>query len=96
MIKIKITRRWKRQGQSKTSRAQIGIGTLRCYDASWSEGVPSWVSEVIIGGFVRRGSIRRSEEKARQDAEKLAIELLRDIRDGTRELMDKFGIGEDD
>lgn len=96
MIKIRITRKWKRQGQSKNSMAQITIGKLWCYDAAWSEGIPSWRGEVSISGFIRRGGIRRSEAKAQQDAEKLAIELLLDIGDATKELMIQFDIGEDD
>ena len=99
MIKIKMIQKWKRSKYSKNSTAIINVGTLRCIDISWSENVPSWVSKVTIGGFIRCGSIRRSETKARQDAEKLAVDLLRDIRDirdGTKELMDKSGMGEDD
>ncbi len=96
MIKIKITRRWKKPIQSRNSFAMINIGMLWCMDAHWSEGVPSWIGQARIGQFTRTGNIRRSEARAREDAEKLAIDLLRDIRDGTKELMDKCGMGEDD
>lgn len=96
MIKIKITRRWKNLIGSRNSFALTCVGTLWCIDAHWSEGVPSWWGEARIYNFTRRGGIRRSETRAREDAEKLAVDLLRDIRDGTKEFMDKCGMGEDD
>lgn len=51
---------------------------------------------VSINGFERYGKIRRSKKLAMQDAEKLAVELLVDIRDGVKELMKKHGIEDDE
>ncbi len=37
--------------------------------------------------------MRKSISKARQDAQSIAISLLRDIRDGAKEILDFHGIG---
>lgn len=44
----------------------------------------------------RHGPIRKLMEAAKQDAQRLAVELLQDIRDGTKSLMDYYEMGEDD
>lgn len=96
-MKINITKKWKRFLYSTTSIAIINGGELRCSNVSWlSMYTPSWQGDVRIGCFKINGPIRRSEQKAQQDAEQLAIELLRDIRDGAKELVRKCGMGEDD
>lgn len=96
-MKVKLTRKWKKLTASKTSVAGTDIGTLWCNDISWcSMYSPSWQGRAVIGSYQRVGPTRRSEVKARMDAEKLITELLRDIRDGSRELMNKCGMGEDD
>jgi len=58
-----------------------------------------WVGYAFLDHFatsVRIGPIRRSVRAARRDAERLAIELLCDIRDGTKALLTSHGIGESD
>ena len=41
------------------------------------------------------GPTRKSVAAARRDAERLAVELLLDIRDGTKLLMAKYGVDDD-
>lgn len=70
-----------------------------------SEALPSsvwganrWIGEAMIapyGNLRRTGPIRKSAAAARRDAEKLAVELLLDIREAARALMVRHGISED-
>lgn len=97
-MKLKLTRRWKNRFRSQTSVAYAkGIG-LRCEFLHWDSVTTNyWVgSAEIIHGYLKYGLRRRSVKKARQDAERIAIELLRDVRDGAKELMEFHGMGEKD
>lgn len=56
-----------------------------------------WVGIAMINYVHQKvGPVRKSIKAARRDAERLAVELLRDIRDGTKVLMEQYGMGEDD
>jgi len=60
--------------------------------------VSYWVGEAHIGcgatqaAISRTGPVRRSIISARRDAERLAVELLFDIRDGVNDLLKRHGI----
>lgn len=104
---MKLTKEWTQNPPNSkypdTSLAYFGYITLKCeriggYLCRWTSSV-STTGECQENGFSmcsRTGPIRKSQGKARQDAQRLAIELLRDIRDGTKALMDYYSMGEDD
>ena len=101
-MKIKLTKNWKQQKHSVwelpayQSKAMFGIIRLSCRMVSLPWLYKEWVGQASLGDFKRNGPVRGSEQKAKQDAERCAIELLRDIRDGTKMLMDKYGMEEED
>ena len=96
-MKIRLTRRWKLLPLSSGSDARCDGIYLRCdpvLPVLWDR--TGWIATASMGGIKRTGPIRRSITLTRQDAEKLAVELLRDIRDGAKAIMDQYGMGEDD
>lgn len=99
MVKLKLTKRWKRFGIAgrfvdQPSRAMCGHIRLLCQPILWGDN--EWCGSASLGDEKRSGCIRRSVERAKQDAERLAVELLRDIRDGAKQLLEQYGMGEDD
>ena len=92
-MKIELTKRWKRKPYSNSSTATWKGIYLLCYHCV---GLPDkWVGYVSIGSIHRlTGSNRKSVAAARRDAERLAMELLLDIRDGTKALMAEYGVGD--
>lgn len=93
-MKIKLTEPWARFVHSKSSYAIAGTMHLYCSSVIQST---LWQGSVSISGFTsRQRSYRKSEARAKQDAQELAVELLRDIRDGTKMLMERYDMGEDD
>lgn len=104
-MKTKLTEKWRHNMFHHG--AMFGHIFLQCMKVSnWGNGHERktcrprelWVGVATLGGIHERklGPNRRSIRAARQDAERLAIELLRDIRDGTKWLMDQYEMGEDD
>lgn len=108
MKKIKLTKNWKKLIHSRASDAHWGVIYLRCQPTlvcgtrstqryNRGKGCDLWAGSAGIAGLgVRTGGIRKSEDKAKQDAIELAVELLRDIRDGTEALMKYYQMGEND
>jgi len=99
MVRLKLTKRWKRFGiaarrPEQPSSAMCGQIRLLCQPVLW--GINEWCGSASLGGEKRSGCVRRSVERAKQDAERLAVELLRDFRDGVKEMLKQHGIGEDD
>lgn len=92
-MKIKLTKRWKQQPNSLTSIAWCRNIKLQCKYEHW---LSSFHSIVSLMDIERTGLTRKSAKAAQQDAERLAVELLLDIRDGTKALMEQHGISEDD
>ncbi len=99
-MKLKLTRRWKNCLRSKTSLAFTEGVALKCeflYQDSKNVVTNYWVgSASMVRGYPKYSPRRKSVEKARQDAENIAIELLQDVRKGARELMEFHGMGEGD
>lgn len=80
---------WKNYIHSKSSYNFIGQIFLSCYCYPKSLiGRLTWVGMVSLGSIHSlEGPRRRSVELAQRDAEKLAEQLLLDIRDGVKQLM---------
>jgi len=80
-----------------TTNRQVFIGTASLHPVERPLGEKP---RIIIqrGGVSCKliGPSRKSVAKARRDAEKLAIELLLNIRDGTDSLIKQYGIIKDD
>ncbi len=99
-MQIKLTQRWKRNTRSLSSTAKCGPMDLECYcPVHLTRGKRTWTAWVCMStssGPQRSGEPRTTEKAARQDAERLVVELLRDIRDSTRVLMDYFDVREND
>lgn len=102
-MKIKLTKKWKQlfspiPNLGKSSDAVWNYIYLRCLRRPYCGGIrDEWVGMATLGTInTRVGPTRRSITLAQQDAERLAVELLRDIRDGTRALMVEYEMGEDD
>ncbi len=97
-MKVKLTKKWKRRPHSHSFDAVYGYIYLRCYHYPSSMFKNGWAGIVRIYDCKteRIGPIRKSIKAAQQDAQRLAVELLRDIRDGTKALMDYYEMGEDD
>lgn len=93
-MKIELTRKWKRKPHSRSSDAAWKGIYLLCYHCV---GLPyRWVGQASLGTIIGRpGPTRKSVAPARRDAERLAAELLLDIRDGTKALMAKYGVDDD-
>lgn len=93
-MKIELTREWKKTVDKKSSTAFWKDISLYCqYNHLSGRG---WIGRAEFFRIHRYGGVRKSMEMAQQDAEDAAVELLLDIRDGTRMLMSQYGIGEDD
>lgn len=93
--KIQLTRQWKNRIHSGPSSAGWKNVHLVCRMLPYDHG-NWWRGAASIGGSEKKGPARRSVAKAKQDAERLAVELLLDIRDGVKMLMAKHGIDEED
>lgn len=95
MKKMKLTERWKNRIYSLSSDAMCGHIHLQCYHLVGIKNQWSGSASISIGHKLV-GPARKSIKAAQQDAERLAVELLRDIRDATKALMDQYEMGEDD
>ena len=95
MKKIKLTRKWKKTGYNWHEAIWKKMELISIKSWNYRMG-KFWIGKVSIGEIQKIGPRRRSIESSKQDAERLAVELLLDIRDGAKILMDKYGIGEDD
>lgn len=108
-MKIKLTRQWEQipyfeEGTTNSWDAKWGCIGLRCTyilvirkRGSIRFREVRWIGTASFGNVhMLNGPKRMSSRLAKQDAEKVAVELLRDFRDGIKVLMDKYGIGEDD
>lgn len=93
--KIQLTRRWENRIHSRSSTAGWKGVYLVCEPVLWTKG-QYWRGQAYAYGHRKAGPKRRSVAKARRDAERLAVELLIDIRDGVKVLMAKHGIDKDD
>lgn len=78
--------------------ANVGSRMLKRWVGEASILCPSCNKHTNIIGtsYSRVGPRRTSIKLARRDAEKLAVELLRDFRDGTKNLMKYYNMDEDD
>lgn len=83
MKKMVLTRKWKNRIHSNSTDAQWGIIRLHCQPVL-SCGTPAtkryrsgiWIGSANIGLHHKRiGPLRRSEHKAKQDAQRLTVEL---------------------
>lgn len=96
-MKTQLTKKWKNRTHSESSDAMYGLIHLQCYCYPSSLLKNRWSGIATISGIDgRTGPIRRSTRAARRDAEGLAIELLRDVRDGAKALLANYDMGEDD
>ena len=93
-MKLKLTRKWI-PVMRDSSVAECGSICLRCNPVPILLCRNNWRGKASMGEIERAGPRRRSITLARQDAERLAVELLRDIRDGTKAIMEQYGMGED-
>jgi len=93
--RIALTKRWanKQHPNHSTSCALWKDVYLTCVKSVWA--ADEWTGIVYFGSFRRKGGLRRSREAAQRDAERLAVELLMDIRDGAAAVMEEYGIGEE-
>lgn len=96
MKKIRLTKRWKNRIHSNSSDAWCGHIHLQCFHLTGIKNRWSGNAFIINHVIGRIGPIRKSIKEAQQDAKRLAVEVLRDVRDGTKVLMDHYGMGEDD
>jgi hypothetical protein len=96
MKKIKLTKKWRRITHSFRSVAKWKDIFLSCDNFSSIKKEKKWSGFISLKGHTRSGHDMCSEKLAQQDAERLAVELLLDIRDGARALMEKYGIEEED
>jgi hypothetical protein len=95
-MKTELTEKWENTWGSYTSCAKFGCIYLQCEELS-NDRTKLWVGIAYIPYLNERiGPHRKSIREARRDAERLAVELLRDIRDGAKALMTEFDMGEDD
>ena len=91
-MKIELTRRWKRKPHSRSSDAVWKGIYLQCYHSR----PDIWVGHVSMGVVHKlTGPTRKSPAAAQRDAERLAVELLLDIRDGTKAIMAQYGVDDD-
>jgi hypothetical protein len=102
-MKIVLDKKWEYPSTlSRSSQALWKHMVLVCrhiglYSVDCGQNNERWIGTVWLApGLERRGPQRTSVKEARRDAERLAVELLHDIRDGTKKLMETYGIGEDD
>lgn len=98
-MKLKLTQRWKNGWHSCSSFAYAQDIVLDCDQIDQRflvVGEKYHIGSARFGDIRRLGPKRKHIREARRDAERLAEELLLDIRDGTAALMRKHGIGEDD
>lgn len=98
-MRLELTQRWKNGWFSGQSFAYAHEITLNCDKVDprfLVVGESYYRGSVRLGDIVRSGSRREHIREARRDAERLAKELLLDIRDGTAALMRQYDIGEDD
>lgn len=90
-----VTERWKQKVHSDSFSAKWGDIRLTCTRIFGNRR--EWVGGANLNLTHRRvGPIRTSIKLAKKDAQRLAVEVLRNIRDGTKALMDKYEMGEDD
>lgn len=86
-MKIKLTQKWTNRPYSRTSTAgwkNIFLECSYCYHVR----ADRWIGSASLAGIhQRKGPVRNSVKLARRDAERLAIEVLLDIRDGVEILM---------
>lgn len=72
---------WKKRGDGL--HATMGNISLDCYYYKTLSGVPRWMASVYlhhIGKFVRRGPMRHSLPKAKEDVVRLSREFLVDYQ----------------
>ncbi len=94
-MKIQLTKKWKNIAHSRSSFAVCGVIYLKCDQCIGTKN--RWIGSASIYPHKRVGSIRKSIKAARQDAQTMCmVGLLRDIRDGSKLLMARYGMGEDD
>ncbi len=73
----------------------IGQVSIGCSGGNGSNNNPL-TTNIKAGVYVKTGLKRMSKEMAQRDAERLAVELLQDILDGAKELMDLYEIERED
>lgn len=99
---MKLTKKWKRIPETRSSLATFNDIELACShipgnDVSYPRCLHTsdrWVGKVSFDTprmIYRHGPFRASIKLAKQDAEKLAMELFLDVRDGARMIMERFG-----
>lgn len=85
-IKVELTKEWKRQPRSSSYDARWKHTLLMC-SCGCHNGQDTWRGQALMGLFHRGGPDRDSVAKAQRDAERFAVEILLDIRDGTEALL---------
>lgn len=95
-MNTQLTRKWEYDRFHHS--AMFGDIYLQCIDMSRFYSEKRWAGIAILNsvGIQKVGPNRMSIRAARRDAERLAVELLRDIRDGTKALLASYNMGEDD
>jgi hypothetical protein len=92
---------WKLYDNRKNAIARVGLISLACWGIRPRFGKQwRWRCEVTmnLGSFRksrRYGKYRKSIAKSKQEAEKIAKELIMDTREGLKETMNLFGLDED-
>jgi hypothetical protein len=97
-MNLKLTQKWKKGWFSGSSFAYIHDIQLDCDETDRRllvVGESYYRGSVRLGDTIRTGPRREHIREARRDAERLAKELLLDIRDGTAAMMLKYNIVED-
>ena len=90
-MKVELTRGWTHSIRCSSVAEWKGIHLL-CYDRGGAWGNHGWAALVSLGIVNREGPRRESPAEAQRDAERLAVELLLDIRDGARAIMEEYGV----
>ena len=85
-MKVELTKEWKQQPYGMSYDAEWKRTLLMC-SGGCHKGQDTWRGQALMGLFHRGGPDRDSVAKAQRDAERFAVEILLDIRDGTEVLL---------
>lgn len=94
-MKVELTRKWTHTIRCSSVAEWKGIKLL-CYDRGGGWGEHGWAGQASLGFIDREGPRRESAAAAQRDAERLAVELLLDIRDGAQAIMAEYGVKKED
>lgn len=84
--------KWYESYDKKVHEACVGNISLMCF--AQNEHNKKWYARIRNGSDIRRGPIRHSLDKAKEDAFNLAKNMLEDLMHGLKKEMVSFGIGD--